>query len=194
MLETIVNFSIKFNELAEPIFISNERGEFIYCNTAFSKLFNMPCEKIIGMTIFELVPKISADKFNKINVEILKHGGSNITDLKINGGSNQINLLYRIPLHENNGEITGICGFILKKTNFQQKDVAVGQEKKHLTARESEILNLVAIGHSSKIIAYQLKISHHTVVHHMKNIYLKLNVKSRTNAIIKAHHQSILNI
>jgi DNA-binding NarL/FixJ family response regulator len=51
-----------------------------------------------------------------------------------------------------------------------------------LTAREAEVLALVARGKSNRDIAGELVISERTVARHMSNIFAKLNVTSRTAA------------
>lgn len=53
-----------------------------------------------------------------------------------------------------------------------------------LTSRELEILQLIAKGISNKEIAGVLKISTRTVKSHMVDIFRKLNVSSRTEAVI----------
>jgi LuxR family maltose regulon positive regulatory protein len=52
-----------------------------------------------------------------------------------------------------------------------------------LTAREVEILKLIEAGSSNQDIASQLVISIPTVKRHISNIYNKLGVESRTQAI-----------
>jgi NarL family two-component system response regulator LiaR len=54
-----------------------------------------------------------------------------------------------------------------------------------LTAREKEILEILARGFLYKEIANQLKISMLTVKNHLKNIYRKLEVSNRSEAILK---------
>jgi DNA-binding CsgD family transcriptional regulator len=51
-----------------------------------------------------------------------------------------------------------------------------------LTARELDVLRLVASGRSNKQIAAELVISEHTVARHVQNIFAKLGVSSRTAA------------
>jgi len=58
-----------------------------------------------------------------------------------------------------------------------------------LSEREIEILKLVATGLSNKEIAYQLKISPNTVKVHLKNIFGKIGVVSRTEAAMFAVRQ-----
>jgi ATP/maltotriose-dependent transcriptional regulator MalT len=51
-----------------------------------------------------------------------------------------------------------------------------------LTARELEVLRLVAAGNSNREIAATLVISEHTVARHLQSIFRKLGVSSRTAA------------
>ncbi len=55
-----------------------------------------------------------------------------------------------------------------------------------LTEREREILNLLAQGLSNKLIAAQLYLSVRTVEGHLANIYARLGVHSRTEAMLLA--------
>lgn len=54
-----------------------------------------------------------------------------------------------------------------------------------LSERESEILRLVTLGMSNKEMAEQLFLSERTVKAHLTNIFNKLNVASRSEAIVK---------
>jgi DNA-binding NarL/FixJ family response regulator len=55
-----------------------------------------------------------------------------------------------------------------------------------LTEREREILDLLAQGLSNKLIASKLYLSVRTVEGHLANIYLRLGVHSRTEAMLMA--------
>ncbi len=61
-----------------------------------------------------------------------------------------------------------------------------------LTARELEVLRLLARGLRNKEIATRLYVSERTVNFHLANIYQKLNVSGRTAALSKAHEQGLL--
>ena len=50
--------------------------------------------------------------------------------------------------------------------------------------REKEVIDLLVQGKSNKQIALQLKVSNRTVEFHLSNIYSKLGVSSRTEAVL----------
>ena len=65
-------------------------------------------------------------------------------------------------------------------------------EESPLSARESEVLKLVALGFKYGDIADELDLSPHTVRRHIEKIYQKLNVNSKSEAIIKGRRQGLL--
>ena len=58
-------------------------------------------------------------------------------------------------------------------------------ESLRLSAREEQILLLLAKGHSNKMIAGNLEISVDTVCHHLKHVFEKMHVSSRTEAVVR---------
>jgi DNA-binding NarL/FixJ family response regulator len=63
-----------------------------------------------------------------------------------------------------------------------------------LTAREVEILKMLATGMANKQIAYQLKISEKTVRNHVSNMYEKLNIYDRAQAVLYAVRKGLVEI
>jgi LuxR family maltose regulon positive regulatory protein len=62
-----------------------------------------------------------------------------------------------------------------------------------LTPRELEVLQLIAIGDSNQTIASKFVITLSAVKKHTGNIFNKLNVKSRTQAIVRARELGLLS-
>ena len=56
----------------------------------------------------------------------------------------------------------------------------------HLTRRQSEVLRLVADGYTNAQIAHRLGVSEGTVRIHLQNIYVRLQVSSRTAEVTRA--------
>ena len=77
--------------------------------------------------------------------------------------------------------------------NRYQSRTPVDNNNKKLSHREIEILSLVAAGFSSAEVASKISISEQTVTTHMKNIYRKLNVHTRMQAVTSAKNQGLLN-
>jgi DNA-binding NarL/FixJ family response regulator len=63
-----------------------------------------------------------------------------------------------------------------------------------LTAREVEILRMLATGMANKQIAYKLKISEKTVRNHVSNMYEKLDIYDRAQAVLYAVRKGLVEI
>ena len=62
----------------------------------------------------------------------------------------------------------------------------------HLTPQEITLLKLLIEGHHKKTAAREMDISFHTISFHLKNIYEKLQVHSKTEAVAKALREKIV--
>jgi DNA-binding NarL/FixJ family response regulator len=60
-----------------------------------------------------------------------------------------------------------------------------------LTAREGEVLSLVASGRTNREIAAALHLSERTVARHLSNIFSKIGVTSRTGATAFAYENDL---
>jgi len=72
-----------------------------------------------------------------------------------------------------------------KVVGFFHQNAATGSDKDKLSRREHEILVLLARGYRYKEISDHLNIATSTVRTHLKHIYEKLHVQSRTEAAVK---------
>lgn len=81
---------------------------------------------------------------------------------------------------------------LLSKFNYAQESgphvphTGSEKDKGRLSEREKEVLHLVALGYTSPEIGSRLAISSHTVNTHIKNIYHKLHVRTRAQAVSSA--------
>jgi len=71
--------------------------------------------------------------------------------------------------------------------HFKKQETPEGERREdwHLTEREQEVLDGLVKGHQYKEISERLNISLDTVRFHLRNIYKKLHVTSRTEAVVK---------
>jgi two-component system NarL family response regulator len=72
--------------------------------------------------------------------------------------------------------------------------LAAGMSNEALTGRELDVLALLARGKSNKEIGVNLYISETTVKSHLRSIFTKLNVLSRTEAVTAASRRGLVQI
>jgi two-component system, NarL family, response regulator LiaR len=97
-----------------------------------------------------------------------------------------LGLLAGLRLRKRHGEQQVVVQYIAKAPEV----VVVHNDL--LSDREGDVLRLLELGHSNREIAEKLFISENTVKTHLNNIYSKLGVSRRTQAISKAKELGIL--
>lgn len=75
--------------------------------------------------------------------------------------------------------------------NLPDRDLIGGGQ---LTERERDVLTDLARGYSYKEVAKRQAISHHTVADHVKAIYRKLSVRSRSQAVFEAMQSGLIDL
>jgi len=112
----------------------------------------------------------------------------------------------------------GAIGYLLKGTNVEElhravrgaaegrvqlapeaaarlmREVRAPESPEALTARETEVLELLARGHANKQIASSLYVSEKTVKAHVSAILMKLGVQSRTQAALYAVRTGLVSL
>ena len=68
--------------------------------------------------------------------------------------------------------------------SFRQK-AKTKDESSELSLREEQILELISQGYSNKMIADKLEVSIDTVCTHLRRVFAKLHVSSRTEAVVR---------
>ena len=68
------------------------------------------------------------------------------------------------------------------KENIESQPTATSKNPSGLTKREVEVLQLLAKGKTSREIASELLLSTRTVQRHISNLFIKINVRNRTEA------------
>ena len=79
-----------------------------------------------------------------------------------------------------------ITDTLLRGLKFQKGDFDALPEPQTLSAKETEVLRLVASGYSNKEISLALHKSEGTVKNHVSSVLGKLGVRDRTRAVLRA--------
>lgn len=86
-----------------------------------------------------------------------------------------------------------MSGSVAKKVLALMQRTAPPERKEYgLSDREKEVLHWLVKGHSYKLIADAMFVSVDTVRSHIKNIYVKLHVHSRSEAVVTALRDRLL--
>ncbi len=129
---------------------------------------------------------------------ILQNSSENSCDIFLNlKKNNQVKLIDFNGTHSKNSTINCERSLSLDTTALEIQEIIANcwkagdkttrmLESDELTTREKEVLRLVALGHSNKIIADKLFISIHTVISHRKNISEKTGIKSISGLTVYA--------
>ena len=82
-----------------------------------------------------------------------------------------------------------LCQFISNKSVYDKIDANVAKLFSRLTARESEVLELILEGMTTNEIAEKIYLSHQGVKAHLTNLFRKFEVKNRVQLILSALDQ-----
>jgi NarL family two-component system response regulator LiaR len=83
---------------------------------------------------------------------------------------------------------------LLKRAMLKSSGMLKPRTNELLSEREKEMLKLLATGMGNKEIANRLSLSLRTVKAHMSNIFTKMNVASRSEALVEALRTGMLSI
>ena len=86
----------------------------------------------------------------------------------------------------------GVTRRLIERFAALDPDVAAPPQLEELTARELEVLRLIARGLSNAEIAAELVVSDHTVKTHVARVLAKLDLRDRTQAVIAAYESGLV--
>lgn len=155
-------------------------GIILFKKNIFTKIYVLAFTFILFLGINNYVLKTFGISFGILNATNLKIGG--IIEMVIFSSA----VIYRMKILKNDNTFmrNEIINYSSQLSNLeeskQQDEKSVINE---LSYRERQIFNLIVSGKTNKEIASELNISINTVKFHLKNIYDKLNIKSRKEAL-----------
>ena len=210
---TIDQLDKVFGKSTDAVFGINKTGTIQYANRAFRQLMGYSAAQLRGSSCANVlcgtylhgqpfcgpdcpIPKTVSDKPEISDFDIVvKHAEGD--PMLVNIGTSYVSS----ELHDS----TGVdVLFSLRRINPQRlihRMAAPGcvdetlkprlHGHNNLTRREKEILGLAVKGMSTAQIATRLFVSQQTVRSHFKNIYTKLGVNSRVEAVIVGMHYDL---
>ena len=169
-----------------------EALEYHKCKVSVAKNFDdtkkfLECEQVDIIILNVIMPYISGFEILKAirtisNIPIIITTSLKDEDKMIEGLRNGADDYIIKPYSVQN--LLARIDAILRRANPEAKKGSENNITKVLTKRETEVLKLAASGENNKNIGQKLFLSEVTIKSHMNNIFKKLKVKNRTQAVL----------
>jgi DNA-binding CsgD family transcriptional regulator len=201
-----------FEQSTDAVFGINGGGKIRFWNSSCEKLLGYTREDVLGTACSGVLccvglhgtamcgrhcpfPRMVTGRPTVGNIDMMVN--------RMNGDSVMVNVgAYYTPaeLQQNTANIGAFFSLrrinprqlLQRMANTKNTDTHLDASFSHLTPREKQLLNLASEGKKTAQIANQLFISTETVRNHFKNIFPKLGVHSRTEAVGLALRHDII--
>jgi PAS domain S-box-containing protein len=180
-------FSTAFTQSRNAMVLLDDHRLHVDVNGAYLKLVGYPRDELIGKPVYRFVvggPMASSAQWK---AALHKHQFTGEVELVCaDGGRVAVQWAATTEI------VTGrrLVLFVALNTSRWgprfRREVAPGREPEALSAREREVVRLVAMGNTGPEIADELRIAHDTVRTHVRNAMEKAGARSRAHLVAKA--------
>jgi len=129
--------NIVIDALPVPVFIKDNEGTYLGCNSAFEDFTGMSRDIIVGHSVYDLYPQEEADLFFKKDKELLDNPGVQAyeTDLSLITGQQSVVRFHKSTYLNKDGSVAGLVGTIFDITHQKQleRDLDYRATHDHLT-------------------------------------------------------------
>jgi PAS domain S-box-containing protein len=180
-------FATAFNQSRNAMVLVDERRVQVDANGAYLKLLGYRRERVIGVPIYRFVaggPQASAEEWAAAlavgrftgQADLVCANGSTVSIQW--GAATEVATGRRLVLFV--ALSTSRWGGHFRRTTSSEREAG------SLSAREREIVRLIALGSTGPEIADDLQIAHDTVRTHVRNAMTKLGARSRAHLVANA--------
>lgn len=183
------HFEALFNDTYSPVVI-HENGRIQAINQAVTDVYGYAADELIGQTIQRLVQAMAPATEQQTILQKMGVGHHHAYQTKClhKNGSEIAMEVTASPIIYNGRKMRMI---VLKPLSALGKPLPELEEV-NLSRRQQQVLHYLALGLADKEIAQTLKIKLPTVKHHKQELFKKLQVTSRAEAVIWAWQKSNL--
>lgn len=159
-----------WSDNTEPVVVIRNDGVILFQSQAFVKVIGLEHQSFLS-TALNLIQFVQSNQIGWYS--LLSKIGQRLYEIKLT-------LVY-----ENAGCRQCICLLHLSRVANKNGKIFNRLNRTGLTNRELEIAALIFQGNSPKEIAEEISLSYHTVRNHIKSIYSKLGVSTRSEMLVK---------
>jgi DNA-binding NarL/FixJ family response regulator len=162
-------------------------------------LIDLDAPKVDGVQAARQI--VAADPEVKVLILGTRESGAHVADALLSGASGYL-LKNSRPESIKFSIFTVVAGEWVMASSVAKRfleqviveGLATGHLYDGLTAREIEVIKLLAGGLANKQIAYRLRISEKTVGRHLGNVYSKLKISDRSHAVLYAVRKGLVEV
>lgn len=183
-----------FERTAVPMAMVDSNRRYVDVNRPARLWFRRSLEEMRRFAIEDLAPADRAASIARDWVRLLDAGSLAGRHLAATEDGGRVETVYFAIADVLPGlHVTVFAPADWPEDDFESIDAEDSAPELPLTQRELQVLTLAADGLSGPDLADELTLSPSTVKTHFKNIYLKLDVKSRAGAVAKAIRLGVIN-
>ena len=176
-------FWTTFKRSSNPMVLLDQHRRCVEVNGAFVRAAGYPRRDLVGTPVWHIVkegPRATEREWNALIA-----GGEFLGETELVAADGSV-LGVHFAAHPATIAGRRVVLFVTLETarhgRFRPAESDDGPTE-NLTRREREVVHLVALGHTSREIADELHIAHHTARTHVRNAQTKLGARSRAQLV-----------
>lgn len=132
-----------------PVFFKSTDHTYLGCNEAFAEFTGRPKEKIIGKSVFEVVPKEAAEVYRLQDERLFKNPGTQVYEISVEGGDGEMHdtIVNKATFADSSGAVAGLIGVVVDITDRKKAEAEQRQLRDQLfQAQKMEAVGTLAGG------------------------------------------------
>jgi diguanylate cyclase (GGDEF)-like protein/PAS domain S-box-containing protein len=120
--------------LTSPVFVKSISGIYLDCNKAFEGFLQLPRDKIVGKTAFDIAPKELAKKYEEMDKRLYQEGGVQSYEFEVRKSTGEIRKVWfkKSIFPDDSGSPGGFIGEVLDITERKLAEEALRDKEEQL--------------------------------------------------------------
>ena len=193
-----INDTPFLKSIRDPLIIVDSNRIILYINKSGATVFGKKDENVIGQKCYNAFHKTDSPCVICPIEPVLAKERTYITEkwMTMPDGSRKCGELRSYPVFDDHRKLVAVTTIVVDITQIKSRQSSTDNDsyaiKFKLSKRETQILKLIAEGHSNPEISESLNITINTVKSHIVSIFNKIGVSDRTQAAIIALKSNLI--